>query len=432
MDGNQPLGRDGAWIGAGIFLGHLTIYGTLALVLYNTGVIHQYNVFFDADPPRYLGGFAHGWQRPDWIHAIPAAFSLPIRAAAIFLARLTGRADPAPIREILAAGIAPLAGAAYELVLFSLGRALGLERRTAVALMLLSTTSVAAAVFFSIPESYGISAVVSLAAWSRAVRSLKRNERPSYWQWSILTALAGAVTITEAASIAVLYSAVEHTQTRRLRATAVRTVGLVLLAVLFCGIAGAAIRRVYDYSKEAPPGMEPGPVEEALSFRARFAPRDLGGQVLGLAALPAMTVIAPEPRWVRYDKAVERHWRYHSRSSYAGVHRSTIALAALSLALAIACFVQLRGPTGAFWSDPIARAGALACVGIGVVQGGLHLVFGRELFLYAMHFQPAVLVLIALLLRPLRRRTSRAIALALFALAAANTLVVTRMFLSLG
>ncbi|HEY7728391.1 MAG TPA: hypothetical protein VID50_08040 [Candidatus Eisenbacteria bacterium] len=410
-----------------MFLGHFAVYGTLALVLYNAGVFYQYNVFFDTDPPRYLGAFAHGWQRPDWIHSIPSAISFPIRAIAALLGRLPGFGDPVRTRELLALGIAPLTGAGYALLLYSIGRVLDLERRAAAALLLLSSTSVAGVVFFSTPESYGLSALVALAACWLALRSLRRGERPPYGKWAILTAAAGAVTITEAASVALLYAAVQYTRSRRLRSTVLRAVGLVLLAVLLCGLGGAGIRRVYRYPGGGAADAEPGLLQQAVTFQSEFAPRDLGAQLLEVAALPVMTVLAPEPRWIRYDAAVERQWRHQHRFTFAGVRPIILALAALSLALAALAGWHLLRPGTGFRSDPVAQTGGLACLGIGVAQSALHLVFGREPFLYAMHFQPMVLVLIALALRRARPGSGPFVASGLVALAALNVVIVSRM-----
>jgi hypothetical protein len=424
-------GRDPAWIGAAVFTGHLAVYGLLALALYHAGVVQQYNVFFDSDPPRYLGGFAHGWQRPDWIHTIPALLSLPIRVAAAFLARLPGLSDQVALREVLAVWIAPLAGAGYSWTLFSLGRVLGLGRRTAIAITVLATTSVAGVVFFSIPESYGMSAIIALTAWLYLFRTVQRDGRPSFWKWCVLTGLAGAVTITESVSIACLYAAGDYTGSRRLGSTLLRTAGLVLVAVLFCGGAGAAMRHVYRY----PPGAEgvskPGLVGEAVAFGSEFAPRDPVEHLLELAALPPMTVFAPPPRWVRYEKAVEGNWKFQRRLSFAGIRPVTVAFAFLSLLLAIAALRRLRHQAWAPRSEPCVRAGVLACLGVGAYQGALHLVFGRELFLYAMHIQPAVLVLYALVVRGVRPGAARLADAVLFLLAAANVVVVTRMLLPL-
>jgi hypothetical protein len=392
-----------------------------------TGVLHEWDVLFSADPTVYVTSFTTGqntyrWGGRSFVHPNISNVLFPIvhaSGAALHALRPSLPAGVAARR--VAYLICPLASAATAAVLFFLFTELELGLVGGGALVLLYLASFSAVVFGSIPESYclsGLALAVLFYVVARAARGDRAGAVPDGVWVAVGTALA-SITITNIASFGLAAIAVRRQSVRLPPAAlwAVRVAGMALLITLAGYALGAAL------SSRAP-AFTPtasGQIEERHAFEPAIA-------FIEFPMAVANTLAPPVPLKVPADPLLHQDMRfaltYHTlRHIRPGAWwRTALILAVLLLSVVSARFLPS-------WQRTVIGAAALV-LGFNWI---FHAFYGSEMFLYSQHWAIPLLVILAGLaaVRGSYRRPARLLLGLLVMFCAWNSLAVWRATLAM-
>jgi hypothetical protein len=343
------------------------------------GVLDHYNVLFDADPVEYLGQFVHGASSTARHPLIFLAGLILAPIARLVAAVAHLRAEDAP--RVAALLIAPLANGLRAALTAALLVRLGLTLRDAILLAAASTLSLASLTVGAIPESFALSSVFLIAfAWLAADDSTAWSWR-RFVAWTAIGVAAGGVTITNLASLVIFVVVAQAPLVpwpRRI--TRAASVGLAAAALIVIVAATTSL------SFGRPIGLH------SLTDWRRDTTR-----VHPLSDLPAamsLTFVTPAAPDVvsGHDPASSDARATLREFSYAGAHAHSTMLAIwVPIWAALLAWGAWRGAHDARMAPLV-----WAAIAVLVFNTALHTVFfGSDLFLFALHWQPAQLILLA-------------------------------------
>jgi hypothetical protein len=358
----------------------------LGRALLGTGVHHEWNILFDADPIVYLKNFATGKTIGDWggrsfVHPNLTNFIYPpVWAIGEVLSRLPlPLGSPPEIREQLALLVSPVFAAIRVPLLVMLLRSLGLTVGFSLGLAALDTVSFSTRLFASIPESYLLGGTVLVFVFWMTSRDLQSSSPPRLAAWAVtLFVLFGIATLNVVAGSILLGVALwKHHPPGRALAIGLAVVGL---AFALNGLCYEATRRIYP---SAPPfhPMGTGHLVDSWNPRASRIP----GFAHGLAS----SYVPAEPAVRPYDDFGNTHrFAFTLEPSRAPVWALDPRPLAFLLVLGLAVAGLRRLPVQ---HRPLVL-GAFLILGFGVV---LHSFLGRELMLYTQLWKAPAIVLLA-------------------------------------
>jgi hypothetical protein len=356
----------------------------------SAGLLADDDLIFNADGQTYRmefvwggGDFDRGWGGRTYKHPNLTNFiNPPVRALAAVISKAGLVSDQRAAKHAVALCISPLAAALTTIALFLALRALQVGPAIALLVCLLDAVCFARVVYGSLPESFalaglGTTLIVLLAAWQR-----NGARPPSFVVWLAASVFAAGVTITNLIPLALLHFGAQRAGTARARAFATGKLAaatLVLTAALAVPLA-LAYRGATEH-------VETGSIADQLR---RGVVRDLGhyhgfdGSQLVLFPLTVLTSLVPPQPVIAWNlpQSAEISISYLPRARQLWPY-GLPALAGFALLL----YAARRAP--AAW--PVASG----CAAILGVYWFLHLFYGDELFLYALHWQAPLLVLVA-------------------------------------
>lgn len=325
-----------------------------------------FDVWFQADVPRAVDNLTDRWSNfyRTSVHPAYAALTLPF---GYVLAKL-GVPPWLVARGVTAIG----AGLATALFLIVARRISGrwLDAGIAVAALLASSTFL---FWAGVPETYvwgGASVLAVLAVVGSA-----KDREPNPIAFTIASAASLGVTISNWA-IGLIAAALSYSWRRAAMLSAVAFALVAALAAVSVNIVGRPHYFLWF-------GEDSAYVH--------------GGVGVSLRAIPAFvlsSVVAPQPALIPYFRAPEY---VDYLLSFQSPDWSGIGVLGIAATLAWLAALGLGGTIvlGRLWRAPLADRLLLTLMLAIVAQGALHLVYGEETFLYAMHFAP-LLVLLAL------------------------------------
>ncbi|MCP4038636.1 MAG: hypothetical protein GY733_16975 [bacterium] len=297
-------------------------------------------------------------------------------------------------RHAIAIAVSPLAAALQTALVFLLCLELGLSRGRAMLASALASVSLSALLFGSIPESFALSGAAVAGAFVLAARA-KRETNRSFARWLTLATFAAGVTITNLASIVVLYLAGRWNAGDDAMLIARRTIRLVVASVgITVALATLAVA-VYD--------VRPLNLEQGKRYVTKWTENN--DPVARLAHFPTAMVnsvaglapdLAPNYQGQLNDSRYKFRFSYETTPSAFSTSRP--------LALVLLCAAALGA--WAFASGDIRlRSAAAASFAILLTNAILHAFWGVGHFLYSQHWQLAfTLFLIGPMLLPGRGR----------------------------
>jgi hypothetical protein len=386
----------------------VAIYASLLLVLTakfeSIGMFAQDDVIFDADAHARLRCFAEsmGSHCRSFAHPNLGNVVTPVVWAVAALGTVTGSGF---VESAYAAGIwiAPASAVGAFLLCLACGvRATG-RRWLSLTVAVGYAGSTAATYFGAIPESYGLSAV---ALWIAVYFALGENfgsARSRLLLWSGIGAIAAGITITNVAWTSLLGTAwalkngSHPWAAMRFGATSM-SLALVITAVLWSASL-ATIRLVRpDVPKQVTSigWHASGVTDWVTTWSPGFSVR----RTLAVGRLFADAIAAPPvvPVSAAAGSMLSVPWQSRETSLAAVVHACASALAAILLCAAAIGSEKYR---------LIAVASSLILLGNGL----LHLFWGGQPFLYAMHVLPILFTLIWIALSRVTNRENRVVSL---------------------
>jgi hypothetical protein len=348
---------------------------------------HGNDVWFEADLPTVADTVLHRWsvQSRNARHPL---FPLLATGSAYGL-RAVGLTD----RAILAL-LSAMAAAAWVGLFFSIARSITTRQSDAIVFTLLACSTSSAMFWLAVPETYTLGSVTLLVPLAlTAVDAERRMPEAAY-----VAASAVSMSVTSTNWMCGILAAAARWPWRR-------SLQITINAVFVVGVIWAVQRIIFPtapfffgYSNEGRfvlPAASggPGPVLRALLFHTIVMPR---------------IDLVPEPKW----GTVMSVQRSPIASSGAWGVAATIAWAAL-VASTLWGLASSRG-------NPRVRFVLFATL---AGQLLLHLVYGEETFLYAIHVAPLLVLTAALGSASRWRRVILALAIALACTAAMNNAV---------
>lgn len=377
--------RDLAWAcAAGAF--SLISYGWLMILWRDHGVFAQYNILYDADPNIRLTSLAHGWGSEGLVHPLFSyLFSIPIRFVVWCLDKFFAVGDVVLLREAIAAWIAPLMGALKVFVVFLVGRAIGATLLGAGGLCLLAGFSFASAIFGALPEHYPLSGVALTLAFAWAIAVSQGRLRDNYLIWFAIAVLVAGITLTNCAAVLALFLSLRVSRGIPIVKAFIATVVLGLAAISFTtGIAVLA-------GKVTQTNVSTSGMTEFIGSYWRKPSTD---ELRRYASALANTVAAPVPA-VMSNTLIEKERAAGRKVVDVQFTFDKTPLDTAGWLRMIVVFALVVGGALQGLRSPPFRPIVVAAILVLLFNGVLHSVWGSEWFLYAMHWQPALLFLMA-------------------------------------
>jgi|GEM_PF-3517568 len=367
------------WLLILVVLGGL-VNASLATAFYRRGVMNINNVLFDADAAKYLKSISSGENYLERRHPLVTALLAPVAYA--------GRLLPGPElenRRRIAILLPALMGALKTWLLILLCRRIRLSAVCTALLCLLDTVCWSRLIFSSIPECYGMSALLLTWMAFLAVRSRQEPRSIPWAQWVACGVLAIGVTVTNIVPFVLfLWSALWtpwqwRSLLRPVWTVAGASMAAGVLAVALYAFSAPWVRPAAAADNVPAPASEAGPKQEHLFYHLR--PEVMARYPLMLTY--AFTGPAPGVRAVSQSGlpffVMDFDW-------------SVRVLPYCLLVLPWLLWAVIEMPR--FGSDLTAPAFA----GVLVVgfNFAMHLVFsGTDLSLFTLHWQPSLLLLFA-------------------------------------
>lgn len=413
--------RARAWAAALLGACALVLHLAVGRGLEQTGVLHEWDVLFSADPTVYVTAFSTGrntyrWGGRSFVHPNISNVLYPV---VITVAAVAHAVRPAVAVERVARHVAyvicPLASAVTAATLLLAFVELGVDLAGAVLLVLLYLVSFSGLVFSSIPESYCLTAMAFALLFRTAARTLRAGPGDvATGRWTAVGTLMASVTISNLVSFALVACAVRLRQVSVRRAVA-WTAGVTSAALLITMAFYALGARL----SSAAPAFSPaatGQIDELHPFA-------IGSALVEFPTALANTFVPPPPLKAPADPGLRQPMRftltYHARGLPPPGETWRIALVLLVLAAALW--------NSAFLSPALRRL-VIAAALVVAFNWVLHTFYGTEMFLYSQHWGVALVVVLAGLVagRPSYHWARRGLLAALFVVCAWNSVAVLR------
>ncbi len=382
-------------LACGVLVLHLAAAARLA----RTGVLHEWDVLFNADPAVYTKSYTTGlntfrWGGRSFVHPNVTNVLYPVVTA---VAATIHAARPA-VSEVLAARhiadlVSPLSSAATAAVLLIAFTEFGLGVLDATLLALVQVASFSSLIFGSIPESYCLTGFAMAILFLMAIRTARDPEsRAARGQaWVVPGTVLASITITNLIPFALVAAIVRRRRTSTLAAAtwaaAVTAAALVTTAGLYS--LGAKL----SAHTQAFTPFASGQINERHGF-------DLQESLVEFPLAMANTIAPPVPILAPGDTTLRQTMRftitYHAPPSDIPGQWWRAVLTLAVLAAAVACARSI-----APWQRTVFGAAALVVA----FNWLLHTFYGTEYFLYSQHWDIALVVMLAALVAiPGRRR----------------------------
>ena len=364
-----------------------SLYFTLALCMavfwYNKGFFQVYDIFFDADPNTSLDSFAHGtWGRHAFSHAFMELFAIPVRVIEMIFLQTGIVYDRLVFRETLALVISPAFSALSILYFYRFLGAFDINNQDSIILTLLFAFAFTNLIFAILPESYAISCFLITYIFYYYASCKQTSSKGSEIIWFSLAVLMAGITITNIAVFFMVYFAHSFKNIRlSLFESLKRTVLFSLAAII--------IVFVFYFLSHSLLNLETGS-EGTISWVARFITisaeqAGLNGLNILSASINSLVAIQPETFLNERCKLISCNSITFTRS-----FNSQGWILAICTILFLAAFTIMRkiklSPTRDIY---------LLSLLILLFNFILHVLFGRDMFLYTQHWiVPLCIILI--------------------------------------
>lgn len=356
---------------------------TMEWQLLDLRVLHQSNVWFQADPYLFMRDQIDIAQASVRHPNSGFIFGAPL-ALAEWMLRLAGAwtGSLSGMHLWLVLSIAPTVACLRTLAMFGALRLLVPRSGLAALLCLLDICAFQTVALGSLPESYGASAACIAGCYWMMMETAHHRGPLRLWRWVLMGAAAIGVTVTNALPFAVLFGAALTARRMSFHSIAMRVIGAVVLA--FGLNVTLAATRVALSGRDLRTQMDLGTTTDYLHRPAAPIAADVTWAMLH-------TFLAPRPHIEpgREDRALNPDYGFEIK--YVPTREREMdswwraVLSGAMLVLGVVGFL-LRPD-----QRPI-LAGALLVVG---GYFALHLLWGRDYFLYGLHWTASLVWLLA-------------------------------------
>ncbi len=358
-----------------------TVSWSMELHLFDLRTLFQVNVWFQADPDVFMSEFIDVGGA-SLRHPNSGLFVGAPIAIGSWVIRHLGLGGGPAVRTWLILLVAPIAGALRTLAMFSGLRRLTRNLLVVVALCLLDIVAFETVALGSIPESYPLSAACIAGMYWLMMSTSTRAAPLRAGRWMLAGTIATGITLTNLFPFAVLLGTTllrRRVRAARLIAT---TITLVLAVVAANGV--AAVSRIALAGRSVRTQLDAGSTTDFLHWPSVAVAQDVLWAV-------SHALLAPRPGYVSGHENQTTNPDYDFEVKYeAGIRRGLeswwrAGFTMLVFTLGVAGFMRRR----------VTRLLFLAPVTILMGNVVLHCIWGRDIYLYGLHWEGTMVWIIA-------------------------------------
>lgn len=351
-----------------------------------------YNIFFDTDPNKNLSAFAHGRGMHAVSHAFLELFSVTIRSIEFAFSSLSTISNRLEFRELLALAISPIFSALTIVYFYKILMQLKIKTIDANIFTLIFSASFSNVIFAIIPETYAISCFLIALLVHYYLRSGQMKQSGSPLAWLIIAILLTGITITNIGIFFLIFSAhllknEKFDYYNTFRKASLYSISAVLLVFIYYKMSHFLFSAITGID------IKTGSVG-GIDWIAKYATTSLykaGINIINLFSASINAFLAASPKTIDpYIFSSEIWYNLLSFTRYKADYLWLSSVAILCSAFAYASKEHLKEKR---WHDLYLISGLII-----VFNFSLHVLFGREMFMYTQHWIiPLCLILVPVL-----------------------------------
>lgn len=364
----------------------------ISISWYYNGYFDVYNIFFDTDPNKNLSSFAHGRGMHAVSHAFLELFSVTIRIIEFAFSSLSTISNRLEFRELFALAISPIFSALTIVYFYKILMQLKIKTIDANIFTLIFSASFSNVIFAIIPETYAISCFLIALLVHYYLRSGQMKQSGSPLAWLIIAILLTGITITNIGIFFLIFSAhllknEKFDYYNTFRKASLYSISAVLLVFIYYKMSHFLFSAITGIVFKDPRIGE-------IDWIAGYVTTSLykaGINIINLFSASINAFLAASPKTIApYIFSSEVWYNLLSFTRYKADYLWLSSVAILCSAFAYASKEHLKEKR---WHDLYLISGLII-----VFNFSLHVLFGREMFMYTQHWIiPLCLILVPVL-----------------------------------
>lgn len=365
----------------------------ISISWYYNGYFDVYNIFFDTDPNKNLSAFAHGRGMHAVSHAFLELFSVTIRIIEFAFSSLSTISNRLEFRELFALAISPIFSALTIVCFYKILMQLKIKTIDANIFTLIFSASFSNVIFAIIPETYAISCFLIALLVHYYLRSGQMKQSGSPLVWFIIAILLTGITITNIGIFFLIFSAhllknEKFDYYNTFRKASLYSISAVLLVFIYYKMSHFLFSAITGID------VKTGSVGGGIDWIAKYVTTSLykaGINIINLFSASINAFLAASPKTIApYIFSSEVWYNLLSFTRYKADYLWLSSVAILCSAFAYASKEHLKEKR---WHDLYLISGLII-----VFNFSLHVLFGREMFMYTQHWIiPLCLILVPVL-----------------------------------
>ncbi len=362
----------------------------ISISWYYNGYFDVYNIFFDTDPNKNLSSFAHGRGGHAVTHVFLELFSVTIRIIEFAFSSLSTISNRLEFRELFALAISPIFSALTIVYFYKILMQLKIKTIDANIFTLIFSASFSNVIFAIIPETYAISCFLIALLVHYYLRSGQMKQSGSPLAWLIIAILLTGITITNIGIFFLIFSAhllknEKFDYYNTFKKASLYSISAVLLVFIYWKMSHFLFSAITGID------LKTG---SAIDWIAKYVTTSLykaGINIINLFSASINAFLAASPTTIApYIFSSEVWYNLLSFTRYKADYLWLSSVAILCSAFAYASKEHLKEKR---WHDLYLISGLII-----VFNFSLHVLFGREMFMYTQHWIiPLCLILVPVL-----------------------------------
>jgi len=363
----------------------------ISISWYYNGYFDVYNIFFDTDPNKNLSAFAHGRGLHAVSHAFLELFSVTIRIIEFAFSSLSTISNRLEFRELFALAISPIFSALTIVCFYKILMQLKIKTIDANIFTLIFSASFSNVIFAIIPETYAISCFLIALLVHYYLRSGQMKQSGSPLAWLMIAILLTGITITNIVIFFLIFSAhllknEKFDYYNTFRKASLYSISAVLLVFIYYKMSHFLFSAITGID------VKTGSVG-GIDWIAKYVTTSLykaGINIINLFSASINAFLAASPKTALHTTSSELTYNLLSFTRYKADYLWLSSVAILCSAFAYASKEHLKEKR---WHDLYLISGLII-----VFNFSLHVLFGREMFMYTQHWIiPLCLILVPVL-----------------------------------
>jgi hypothetical protein len=360
---------------------------------YYNGYFDVYNIFFDTDPNKNLSSFAHGRGMHAVSHAFLELFSVTIRIIEFAFSSLSTISNRLEFRELIALAISPIFSALTIVCFYIILMQLKIKTIDANIFTLIFATSFSNVIFAIIPETYAISCFLIALLVYYYLRSGQMKQSGSPLAWFIIAILLTGITITNICIFFLIFSAhllknEKFDYYNAFRKASFYSISAVLLVFIYYKMSHFLFSAITGIDIKMGGGG-------GIDWIAKYVTTSLykaGINIINLFSASINAFLAASPTIIA-PYIFSKEQVSYNLLSFTRYKEDYLWLSSVAILCSVFAYASKEHLKEKRWHDLYLISGLII-----VFNFSLHVLFGREMFMYTQHWIiPLCLILVPVL-----------------------------------